>query len=105
MLRATTSTYHLLVKFPTEYSVGEARKDQATARECYVAMLGMDEQLSTMSIEDQRSMVEPMEKLEEVNLDDDHSEKVIRLGTRAGHNSTRATAIPEEKHQCDCTES
>ena len=42
-LRGTTSIYHLLVKFPIEYSVGEARGDQATARECYVAMLDMDE--------------------------------------------------------------
>ena len=51
-LRATTSIYHLLVKFSTEYNVGEAIGDQATSRECYVAMLDMDEQLSTMSIED-----------------------------------------------------
>ena len=52
ILRATTSTYHLLVKFPTKYGVGEEKGDQAAARECYVAMLDMEEQLSTMSIED-----------------------------------------------------
>jgi len=43
VLRAATSTYHLLVKFPTEYGVEEARGDRATARECFVAMLNMDE--------------------------------------------------------------
>ena len=42
-LRAATSTYHLLVKFPIEYGVKEARGDQAAVRECYVAMLDMDE--------------------------------------------------------------
>ncbi|XP_023894577.1 uncharacterized protein LOC112006533 [Quercus suber] len=42
-LRATTSTYHLLVKFPTKYGVEEARGEQAAARECYITMLNMDE--------------------------------------------------------------
>ena len=42
-LRVATSTYHILVKFPTKYGVREARRDQAAARECYVAMLDMDE--------------------------------------------------------------
>jgi len=42
VLRATTLTYYLLVKFPIEYGVGEARGDQAVTRECYVAMLDMD---------------------------------------------------------------
>ena len=39
-LRAVTSTYHLLVRFPTEHGIGELRGDQATARECYFASLG-----------------------------------------------------------------
>ena len=42
--KAVTSTYHLSVKFPTEYEVGEVQGDQLTARECYLAMLTMDEQ-------------------------------------------------------------
>uniref|UniRef100_A0A2N9I423 Retrotransposon gag domain-containing protein n=1 Tax=Fagus sylvatica TaxID=28930 RepID=A0A2N9I423_FAGSY len=32
-LRAVTSTYHLLVRFPTEHGIGELKGDQATARE------------------------------------------------------------------------
>uniref|UniRef100_A0A2N9EHL8 RNase H type-1 domain-containing protein n=1 Tax=Fagus sylvatica TaxID=28930 RepID=A0A2N9EHL8_FAGSY len=35
-LRAVTSTYHLLVRFPTENGIGEMRGDQAMARECYL---------------------------------------------------------------------
>ena len=42
VLRDATLTYHLLVKFPTENGVGEARGDQVTIRESYVAMLDMD---------------------------------------------------------------
>ena len=43
--RAATSTYHLFVKFPTEYGIGEVQRDQLAARECYLAMLAMDEQM------------------------------------------------------------
>ncbi|XP_042969034.1 uncharacterized protein LOC122301710 [Carya illinoinensis] len=38
-LRAVTSTYHLKMKFPTDGGVGEARGEQALARECYVQEL------------------------------------------------------------------
>ena len=31
--KAVTSTYHLMSKFPTEYGVGEVRRDQVAARE------------------------------------------------------------------------
>ena len=42
--KAITYTYHLSVKFHMEYGVGEAQGDQLEARECYLAMLTMDEQ-------------------------------------------------------------
>ena len=35
-LQAITSTYHLLVRFPTENGVEEMKGDQAMARECYL---------------------------------------------------------------------
>ncbi|XP_059670723.1 uncharacterized protein LOC132316234 [Cornus florida] len=38
-MKAITSTYHLLMRFPTEYGMGEIRGDQTMARECYVASL------------------------------------------------------------------
>ena len=41
--KAVTSTYHLMIKFPTEYGVGEVRGDQVATCECYIAMLEMDD--------------------------------------------------------------
>ena len=43
--KAMTSTYHLMIKFPIEYGVGEVRGDQVAVRECYIAMLEMDDHL------------------------------------------------------------
>ena len=68
--KVVTSTYYLMIKFPTEYGVGEVRGDQVAARECYVAILEMDDYLQTMCIEEQQTVVEPVEGLEEVLLDD-----------------------------------
>ena len=39
------STYHLLVKFLTEYGIGEARGDQMATCECYIAMLEIDDHM------------------------------------------------------------
>ena len=41
--KAATSTYHLSMKFPTEYGIGEVQGDQLAARECYLVMMAMDE--------------------------------------------------------------
>ena len=41
--KAAISTYHLMIKFPTEYGIGELRGDQVAARECYIAMLEMED--------------------------------------------------------------
>ena len=72
-----------MIKFPTEYRVGEVRGDQVVARECYIAMLEMDDCLQIMCIEEQRMMAEPMEGLEEVLLDDSRPERTTRIGTLA----------------------
>ena len=40
--KAVTSTYHLSVKFPMEYEIGQAQGDQLVARDCYLAMLALD---------------------------------------------------------------
>ena len=42
---AVTSTYHLMIKFPTDYCVGELRGNQVAARECYIAMMEIDDHL------------------------------------------------------------
>ena len=48
--KVVTSIYHLSVKFPTEYDIGQVQGDQLAARECYLAMLAMDEHVQTMNI-------------------------------------------------------
>ena len=40
--KTVTSTYHLSVKFPMEYGLGQAQGNQLAARECYLAMLALD---------------------------------------------------------------
>ena len=79
--KAIMSTYHLSVKFPTEYEIGQAQGDQLAARECYLAMMALDEQVQTMSIEERRVVVEPTEVLENVLLQEDDPEKFTRIGT------------------------
>ena len=68
--KAMTLTYHLMIKFPTDYGVGELRGNQVAEQECYIAMLEMDDHQQTMCIEEQRAAAEPVEELEEVVLDD-----------------------------------
>ena len=50
--KAVTLTYHLLIKVPIEYEVGEVRRDQVAAHESYIAMLDMDDHLLSMCIEE-----------------------------------------------------
>ena len=49
--KAAMSTYHLFVKFPMKYGIGEVQGDQLVAKECYLAMLALDERMQTMNIE------------------------------------------------------
>ena len=80
--KAVTLTYHLIIKFPIEYGVGEVRGDLA-ACECYIAMLEMDDHQQTMCIEEQRTTAEPIEELKEVTFDDSRPERTTRMGTLA----------------------
>ena len=68
-----------MIKFPTEYGVGEVRGDQVAERECYIAMLEMDYHLQTMCIVEQRTVAEPVEGLEEVILDDARPERTTKV--------------------------
>ena len=77
--KVVTSTYHLSVKFPTEYGEGEVQGDQLAARECYLAMLAMDEQTQTMNIEERRIVADPTEALEDIPLDEDDPGKSTRI--------------------------
>ena len=69
--KAVTSTYHLMIKFPTDYGVGELQGNQVATRECYVA------------IEEHRTATEPVEKLEKVLIDDSDHERTTKIGTLA----------------------
>ena len=79
--KVITSTYHLSVKFPTEYGIGQAQGDQLAGRECYLAIMALDEQVQTLSIEERRVVAEPTEVLENVLLQEDDPEKFTRIGT------------------------
>ena len=72
-----------MIKFPTDYGVGELRGNQVAARECYVAKMEMDDHLQGMNIEEHRTTTEPVEKLEEVFLDDSNHEWTTKIGTLA----------------------
>ena len=39
-----------MIKFPTEYGIGELRGDQVVARECYIAMLELEDYQQTIYI-------------------------------------------------------
>ena len=70
-----TSTYYLLVKFPTEYGVGETHEDQIAHCECYIAI--------ALNIEERWVKVEPTEALEDVSLDDERLNQTTRIGTQS----------------------
>ena len=72
-----------MIKLPTEYGVGEVRGDQVARRECYIVMLEMDNHLQTMSIEEQRTVAEPVESLEEILLNNSRLEWTTRIDTLA----------------------
>ena len=81
--KAVTSTYHLMIKFPTEYRRGELRGNQVAARECYVAMMEMDNHFQAMSIKEHRMTSELIEKLEKVLLDNSKLDWTTKIGTLA----------------------
>ena len=53
------------------------------ARECYVAMLEMEDHQQTMCIGEERTTTEPVEELEEIILDELRPERTSRMGTLA----------------------
>ena len=59
-----------MIKFLTDYGAGELRRSQMAARKCYIAMMEMEDQVQALSIEERWTITEPVEKLEEIPLDD-----------------------------------
>ena len=72
-----------MIKFPTNYGVGELRGDQVAAHECYIAMMEINDHLQAMHIEEHRTTTEPVEKLEEVLLDDSDRGRTTKIRTIA----------------------
>ena len=72
-----------MIKFPTDYGVGELLENQVAARECYLAMMEMDDHLQAMNIEEQRTIAELVEELEEVTFDDSRLKWTTRVGMLA----------------------
>ena len=79
--KAVTSTYHLFVKFPTNYGIGQEQGDQLAARECYLTILAMDKHMWTMNIKEIRVIAELTKVLEDIPLEEDNLEKFTRIGT------------------------
>ena len=72
-----------MIKFPTDYGVGELRGSQVAARECYIAIMEMEDQVQALNIEEHRMVTEPIKKLEEIPLDNSDPDRMTKIGTLA----------------------
>ena len=70
-----------MIKFPTDYRVGELHGNQVVAYECYIAMMEMDDHLQAMNIEEHQTVTEPIERLEKIPLNDSKPDRTTRIGT------------------------
>ena len=75
--KAATSTYCLKVKFLIENSVGEVKRDQVLATECYQAVLAAKENHTWMIEEKEEDKVEALETME---LVEGETVKTTRIG-------------------------
>jgi hypothetical protein len=78
-LKAATSTYHLMMKFPTEEGVGIVRGDQLAARKCYNTSMKKVSDSTTLTVASVHEVKgEPAEPLEEVSIGEG---RVLQIGT------------------------
>ena len=94
--KAAISTYHLIIKFPTDYEIGELQGDQVAAHECYIAMLEVGDHQQTMCIKERWTIVEPIEELEKVTLNESRLEWTTRMGMLASQlaNTSSPRSLP-----------
>ena len=71
-------TYCLKVKLPIEHGIGKVKGDQVLAIECYKAVLATKESHTWMIEEEEKKK---METLEIVELVDEESTKMTKIGT------------------------
>ena len=76
--KAATSTYCLKVKFLTKNSVGEVKRNQVLARECYQAVLAAKENHMWMIEKKEEDKVEALETVELVKGE---TVRTTRIGT------------------------
>ena len=81
--KTVASTYHLMIKFLTDYKVGELHGNQVAVCEFYIAMMEMDDYLQAINIEEHQIVIEPIERLKEIPLDDSKPNRMTRIGTLA----------------------
>ena len=79
-LKAGTSTYYLKVKFPTTHRIGDIKRDQVLARECYQATLTSREN-HTWMIGELEPILELLEVPQEVEIVPRDSSKVLKIGS------------------------
>ena len=83
-MRAVTSTYHLMMKFPSRNGIGTIRGNQSEARSCYVAATCGKEAKDMVAIifqaEDKERRRETAAKLINVCLDEMRPERVVKIG-------------------------
>ena len=60
------------------------------ARECYIAMLEMDNHLQKMNIEEHWMVAEPVEGLEEIPFDNSKPDRTTKIDTLASSSIYRA---------------
>ena len=89
-LKTVVSTYHLLVRFPTNDGVRQMREDQVLARQYFLIVIKMKKSIEALSIEvpDQKDKIEVnknREKLAEqlitIPLGED-LEKTVQIGSQ-----------------------
>jgi hypothetical protein len=83
-LRVVTSTYHLMMKFPTPEGVREVKRDRIVPRKCYNTSLKKASNPTPLTIRTvgrNRDLPkrEPVEPLEEVTVDEG---KVVKVGSQ-----------------------
>ena len=64
-----------MIKFSTDYRIGELRGNQIATRECYISMMEIDNHLQAMNIEEHQTVTEPIERLEEILLNNSRIEQ------------------------------
>ena len=78
-LRVATSTYHLMMKFPTEEGVEEVKGDQFAARRCYNISIKKVSDSTTLTVASViEAKGEPIKPLEEVIVGEG---RVLQIGT------------------------